>query len=104
MWIRFADWFRRPLRLTPPEGLALVAAARALLSVPGQGGTGADSALNSAVAKLEMVLGAGGDEALDIELGRLRPRYSACSVVPAHKAGRCGWATTRSGGTRRASA
>ena len=69
VWIRFADWFRRPLRLTPPEGLALVAAARALLSVPGQGGTGADSALNSAVAKLEMVLGAGGDEALDIELG-----------------------------------
>ena len=34
VWVRFADWFRRPLRLTPPEGLALVAAARALLGVP----------------------------------------------------------------------
>ncbi len=37
VWVRFADWFRRPLRLTPPEGLALVAAARALLGVPGPG-------------------------------------------------------------------
>lgn len=106
VWVRFADWFRRPLRLTPPEGLALVAAARAMLGVPDMAGTGeqgrddgpppdgtapdgtapgalsprpddgvgapADhgrSALARAVAKLETVLGAGGDEALDIELG-----------------------------------
>src|SRR5205823_10799188 len=25
VWIRFADWFARPLRLTPAEGLSLVA-------------------------------------------------------------------------------
>ncbi|MGH9106270.1 MAG: hypothetical protein ACRDZX_10615, partial [Acidimicrobiales bacterium] len=37
VWVRFAEWFRRPLRLTPPEALALVAAARAMLGVPGAG-------------------------------------------------------------------
>jgi proteasome accessory factor C len=73
VWVRFADWFRRPLRLTPPEGLALVAAARALLGVP-QPGTPTNArdeggALATALAKLEMVLGAGGEEALDVELG-----------------------------------
>lgn len=77
VWVRFADWFRRPLRLTPPEGLALVAAARAMLGMPGAGASssreasppGERSALASAVAKLEMVLGAGGEEGLDVELG-----------------------------------
>ena len=33
--IRLADYFQRPLRLTPAEGLALLAAGRALLAVPG---------------------------------------------------------------------
>ena len=33
--IRLADTFRRPLRLNPAEGLALLAAGRALLAVPG---------------------------------------------------------------------
>jgi proteasome accessory factor C len=72
VWVRFADWFRRPLRLTPPEGLALVAAARALLGVPGEGSSDDKVALASAVSKLEMVLGAGsdgGEEALEVELG-----------------------------------
>jgi proteasome accessory factor C len=90
VWVRFADWFRRPLRLSAPEGLALVAGARAMLEVPGvpvDGRPGGDEetanpgahlpsppekpgdALASAVAKLEMVLGAGGGEPLDIELG-----------------------------------
>jgi len=32
--IRLAEYFERPLRLTPAEGVALVAAARALLAVP----------------------------------------------------------------------
>ena len=35
VWVHFADWFRRPLRLNAPEGLALVAAARAILGMPG---------------------------------------------------------------------
>ena len=32
VWINYADWFDRPLRLTPEEGLALVAAGAALLA------------------------------------------------------------------------
>jgi proteasome accessory factor C len=71
VWVRFADWFKRPLRLTPPEGLALMAAARAILGVPQPGRDERDErgALATALAKLEMVLGAGGEEALDVELG-----------------------------------
>jgi proteasome accessory factor C len=111
VWVRFADWFTRPLRLTPPEGLALMAAARAILGVPqtglgtprprhgtvgpgpGEPETGEPQpggtrpggeppgrpvglskgdergALATALAKLEMVVGAGGEEALDVELG-----------------------------------
>jgi proteasome accessory factor C len=35
VWLRFADYFRRPLRLSAPEGLALLGAGAALLAVPG---------------------------------------------------------------------
>jgi proteasome accessory factor C len=66
VWIRFADYFRRPLRLTPPEGLALVSAGSTLLAMPG---SDADGALASALAKLETVLGVSSDDAVDVELG-----------------------------------
>ena len=48
--IRLADYFRRPLRLTPAEGLALLAAGRALLAVPGSDPAGP---LATALGKLE---------------------------------------------------
>ena len=48
--IRLADYFRRPLQLTPAEGLALLAAGRALLAVPGSDPEGP---LATALAKLE---------------------------------------------------
>lgn len=51
--IRLADYFQRPLRLTPAEGLALLAAGRALLAVPGSDPTGP---LATALAKLEDAL------------------------------------------------
>lgn len=51
--IRLAEYFRRPLRMTPAEGLSLLAAARTLLAVPG---TEPDGALARAVAKLAEVL------------------------------------------------
>jgi proteasome accessory factor C len=35
VWIRYADYFQRPLRLTAEEALTLVAASQALLSAPG---------------------------------------------------------------------
>ena len=51
--IRLADHFSRPLRLTPAEGLALLAAGRTLLAVPG---TDPDGPLATALAKLEHAL------------------------------------------------
>ena len=69
VWIRFADYFRAPLRLTPPEGLALVAAGAALLAMPG---ADPDGALARALAKLETVLGVGAGESFDVELGAVR--------------------------------
>lgn len=55
--IRLAEYFERPLRLTPAEGVALVAAARALLAVPG---ADSDSPLGTALDKLEAVVGVSG--------------------------------------------
>ena len=48
--IRLAEYFDRPLRLTPAEGVALLAAGRALLAVPGSDPTGP---LATALEKLE---------------------------------------------------
>lgn len=70
VWLHFADYFRRPLRLTGPEGLALMSAGSALLGVPG---ADADGALARALAKLETVLGVGASDALDVELGPVAP-------------------------------
>jgi proteasome accessory factor C len=51
--IRLADQFSRPLRLTPAEGLALLAAGRTLLAVPGSDPEGP---LATALTKLERAL------------------------------------------------
>jgi proteasome accessory factor C len=51
--IRLADYFQRPLQLTPAEGLALLAAGRALLAVPGSDPGGP---LATALEKLERAL------------------------------------------------
>ena len=61
--IRLAEYFERPLRLTPAEGVALVAAARALLAVPGADTSGP---LASALAKLEEAVGASGRLQVDV--------------------------------------
>ena len=66
VWVSMADYFRRPLRLSPQEGMALASAASALLDVPG---ADRDGALARALAKLETVLGVGADDGLDVELG-----------------------------------
>jgi proteasome accessory factor C len=61
--IRLAEYFERPLRLTPAEGVALLAAGRTLLAVPGADPAGP---LASALDKLEDVLGARGSVAVDV--------------------------------------
>jgi proteasome accessory factor C len=52
VWIRMADYFRRPLRLTPAEGLLLYAGAQALAA----SGV-ADGALARAIDRLREALG-----------------------------------------------
>jgi len=60
--VRQGELLSRPRRLTPREGFALAASARALLAVPGSDPSGA---LARALEKLEAALGAGG---LSVEL------------------------------------
>ena len=57
-------FFTRPMRLTPAEGFAVLAAGRALEAVPG---SAQREALSSALEKLENALGASGAIAVDLE-------------------------------------
>jgi predicted DNA-binding transcriptional regulator YafY len=61
--INFADYFRRPLRLNPPQAVALIVAATSLL------GVSTDSALERGLAKLARALGVDPAEALEVQLG-----------------------------------
>ncbi len=54
VWIRFAEYFARPLRLTADEGLGLLAAGEALLAVPGSDQAGS---LATALDKLAAAIG-----------------------------------------------
>jgi proteasome accessory factor C len=66
VWIRYADFFDRPLRLTPEEALALVAAGQVLLAVPG---AEPDGPLARGLAKVAGVLGIDPGEAMEVHLG-----------------------------------
>ncbi|MDQ1488451.1 MAG: proteasome accessory factor [Actinomycetota bacterium] len=67
VFLRFAEYFARPLSLTPGEGFALLAAGQALLAVPGADPSGS---LAAALGKLAGVLGAG--DGMAVELGAAR--------------------------------
>lgn len=66
VWIQLADYFDRPLRLTPEEGLALVASGAALQAVPGADPAGP---LARALDKVATVLGIDTAGALEVVLG-----------------------------------
>jgi proteasome accessory factor C len=66
VWIRYAEYFARPLRLTPAEGLALVAAGRTVLAAPGAEPEGP---LARGLAKLAAALGIDVAGGVDVELG-----------------------------------
>ncbi len=74
VWIRYTDVFNRPQRMTPEQGLALLAAGASLLALPG---SDSDGPLAQGVAKLASVLGVSGGAALEIDLGRGRPEIVA---------------------------
>ncbi len=61
--VRFAEYFARPLRLSPAEGLALLAAGRMLLTVPGSDPEGP---LATALAKLERALDVGAGVRIEV--------------------------------------
>lgn len=66
VWIRYAEYFARPLRLTPAEGLALLAAGRTVLATSGGDDGGP---LERGLAKLAAAMGVDAGEAVEIELG-----------------------------------
>ncbi len=67
VFLRFAEYFARPLSLTPAEGFGLLAAGRALLGVPGGD---RDGSLASALDKLAGVLGGAGGMTIELGPGR----------------------------------
>lgn len=66
--IRLPDFFTRPLRLTPGQAFALLAAGRSLQGVPGADPTGP---LARGLAKLSGALGAGTGEVVEVDLGEV---------------------------------
>jgi proteasome accessory factor C len=70
VWLRFADVFARPLRLTPEQGLALVAAGAAWRDLPGADAAGP---LATALDKVASVLDVDPDEAVSVALGNTPP-------------------------------
>jgi proteasome accessory factor C len=63
VWIRMADYFSRPMRLTPAEGLMLYAGGRALAAV-----SGPDPALERAMEQLSRALTPGALERVNVGL------------------------------------
>jgi proteasome accessory factor C len=70
VWIRYADYFARPLRLTPSEALALLAAGTTLLAAPG---ADPDGPLARGLAKLADALGVDAEESVEVSLGAAPP-------------------------------
>ncbi len=66
VWIRLADYFSRPLQLTPSQGLALLAATEATRELSGESFA---PALESALTKLSKALGVDESEVIDVRLG-----------------------------------
>lgn len=67
--IRYADWFARPLRLSPDDAARLLTAGRTVLSMAPDEDASESGPLLRALAKLEMALGDGAGQAVDVRLG-----------------------------------
>ena len=67
VWIQYADWFTKPLRLDPEQALGLLAAGRSVLAMTAE----EDGPLLRGLTKLGTALGATStaDDPVDIELG-----------------------------------
>ena len=82
--VNLPDYFTRPLRLTPTQTFGLIAAGRALLSLPG---TDPDGPLARAISKVAAATGASGAVAVDLDtapvevLTELRSAVSAGRMI-----------------------
>lgn len=70
VWIYYADFFARPLKLTPDQGLSLLAASDGLLSMTG---SDPDGPLARALAKLRAALGGEDTQLVDVDFGFADP-------------------------------
>lgn len=88
VWIRYADWFAKPMRLTADEGARLLTAGQSVLAM---GAAASDdssaSALLRALTKLSLALGEGAEAAVDIRLGDA-PEASLETIREALSSGR----------------
>jgi len=66
VWIRYADWFARPLRLTSEEAATLLTTALAALVLTDEE---TPDPLTRALTKLGTMVGAMADQAIDVRLG-----------------------------------
>ncbi|MFQ5557956.1 MAG: helix-turn-helix transcriptional regulator [Acidimicrobiales bacterium] len=67
--IRYADWFAKPLRLTPSEGARLFTAGRTVLQAGSPLGEEAEDPLLRALLKLGVTLGEDAEAAVEVRLG-----------------------------------
>lgn len=74
VWIRYADYFSRPLRLTPTEALSLVAAGQALLA---DQHSDPDGPLARGLRKLSAAVGTDMEAAVDVALDPAPPEVLA---------------------------
>jgi proteasome accessory factor C len=74
VYVTLPQAFARPLRITPAQALALVAAGRSLLGIPG---SDEDGPLARGLAKLAAVLGVSPEETLAVDLGGADDRVLA---------------------------
>lgn len=65
VWISYADWFARPMRLSGPEALTLIAAGETMLAFADQDETGP---LVRALTKVRLATGTTAD-VMDVQLG-----------------------------------
>ncbi len=70
VWIHYAEYFERPLRLTPDQALGLVTAGSSLLAVPG---ADPDGPLARGLSKLADTLGVTPGADIEIDLGSASP-------------------------------
>ncbi|NNE74318.1 MAG: WYL domain-containing protein [Acidimicrobiales bacterium] len=71
VWISYADWFSKPLKLTPDQALAMMAAGQSMLDIVGESEDNTtDGPLLRGLTKLGAAVGASAAAPVEVRLGR----------------------------------